>query len=383
MKFEFTKEQRQIRNAVRDFSVKELRPNYTDYDCEDKFSRDIWKKIGDLGLIGACIPQENGGLGIDCVSQGVAAEEIAKEDPNMCSATFAVAEICLSLLANGTDIVKKKFLEPVVSGDIVPAFALTEPHCGTDASAIITSAIRKKDKYILNGEKSGITLIGDADVAVVIAKTNDISKKSSVCAFAVPMNLPGIKRQNFRDLGGRSLSRGSVFLDNVEIPKAYLLGKEGDGFKMVMRIFDASRVHLSLLCIGAAITTIKETIAYVKERQAFGKSLAKFEGVSFPIVEHYSIIEAIRLMCFKALWLRDEGKPHTKEAAMVKSMAPKYCVQAIHDCLLLHGHYGYTQDLPIEKRLRDVMGFEIADGTNQVSNIVVARELFGRNYLPY
>ncbi|MBL0716147.1 MAG: acyl-CoA dehydrogenase family protein [Desulfosarcina sp.] len=172
MEFEFTKEQRQVGNAVRDFARKELRPLYTQLDREKKFPRDIWKKIGQLGLIGMCITPENGGLGSDYVSQGVAAEEMAREDPNMCSATFAAAELCVAMMEEGTQTVKKSFLEPVMAGEMVPAFALTEPHCGTDAAAISATARKKGSSYIINGEKTGITLMGIADVAIVIAKTD-------------------------------------------------------------------------------------------------------------------------------------------------------------------------------------------------------------------
>ena len=162
-----------------------------------------------------------------------------------------------------------------------------------------------------------------------------------------------------------------------------MIGEENKGFYQVMQGFDFSRFVIGLMCIGAAEQTLDETIAYVKERQAFGRPLAQFEGVSFPIAEHASQLEAAKWLCYRGLWLRDANLPHTKEAAMAKYLAPKASVDAIHECLLLHGHYGYTQDLPIEQRLRDVMGLEIGDGTAQVSKIIIARELMGRESLPY
>jgi cyclohexanecarboxyl-CoA dehydrogenase len=383
MNFVFTKEQRRVADAVKEFAQKELFTQYARWDREKVFPREIWKKSGELGLIGMTVSLENGGLGLDCMTQGIAAEEMAKGDPNMASATYGSTEVCVGMLEHGTEIVKNKFLLPVLEGALIPALALTEPHCGTDAAAITTKAIKKGTTYIIDGEKTGITLIGEADVVVVLAKTDPDAGARGVSAFVVPVDSPGIKRQRFDDLGGKCLVRGSIFFDEVEIPEAYLLGKEGEGFKLVMKIFDGSRVYLALLCIGTAMITLKETIAYTKERHVFKKPLAKFEGVSFPIVEHLSLIEAVRLLCYKALWLRDNGKPHTIESAMVKAMAPKFSVNAIHDCLILHGHYGYTEDLPIAQRLRDVMGLELGDGTTQVSNIVIAREIFGREYLPY
>jgi cyclohexanecarboxyl-CoA dehydrogenase len=184
-------------------------------------------------------------------------------------------------------------------------------------------------------------------------------------------------------MGSKALVRGSVFMDEVAIPEDCRVGAEGEGFNLMMKGFDASRVYLALLCLGAASVSVEDTIRYTKERSAFGRPLAKFEGVSFTIAEHASILESVRLLCYKALWLRDQGLPHSKEAAMVKWMAPRFSANAIRDCLLLHGHYGYTQEFPLEQRLRDVMGVEIADGTSQVCKIVITRELFGRDYLPY
>jgi cyclohexanecarboxyl-CoA dehydrogenase len=169
----------------------------------------------------------------------------------------------------------------------------------------------------------------------------------------------------------------------VRIPASYLLGEENKGFYQVMQGFDFSRFVIGLMCIGAASVTLDETIAYVKERHAFGRPLAQFEGVSFPIAEYASQLEAAKWLCYRGLWLRDAGLPHTKEAAMAKYLAPKVAVEAIHECLLLHGHYGYTQDLPIEQRLRDVIGLEIGDGTAQIMKTLVAREVIGKAARPY
>ncbi|MFC1858331.1 acyl-CoA dehydrogenase family protein [Thermodesulfobacteriota bacterium] len=383
MEFELNKEQTQVLDAVRAFSKKELYPQYMKWDREKIFPRHLWKQIGDLGLIGMNVVAEDGGMGFDYMTLGIAAEEMAKGDVNMAAVTFVESELFVSMTAQGTETVKRKFLYPMLKGDIVSAFAMTEPHCGSDAVAMTTSATKKGLNYVLNGEKSGISMNSVADVAVVFAKTDPHAGARGVSAFVVPTDLPGISCQSYDDLGCRLMVRGSMFLDNVEIPEAYLLGKEGEGFKLGMKSFDASRVFIALICIGAARISLEETISYTKERHAFNRPLAKYEGVSFPVVEHESILEAVRLLCYKALWLRDNGKPHTKEAGMAKWMAPKFSVDAIRDCLLLHGHYGYTEDLPLGQRLRDVIGWEIGDGTSQISKLVVSREIFGREYLPY
>lgn len=271
----------------------------------------------------------------------------------------------------------------MMEGDKIAAFALTEPSCGTDAAALKARAVKTSSGYRLSGEKSGVSLAMVADVAVVFAKTDPKAGARGISAFLVPMDLPGVTRQRLQDMGGKSLERGLIFLDDVEVPEEYLLGSEGEGFKIAMQGFDESRVHLALMCLGAAEASIEETIAYTKERNAFNRPIARFEGVSFPLAEHASLIEAVRLLCFKALWMKEQGLRHSKEAGFVKALAPRLATNAIRDCLTLHGHYGYTLDLPIEQRLRDILGLEIADGTSQVSKIVAVRELFGKEFLPY
>ena len=384
MDFNFSSEQLAMTKMLRDFVKKEVQPGYAERDKSGKFPRDLWKKAGELGLIGMTLPVEEGGQGADSLTAGLAAEEISRGDPNMSSAVAVVGELVLGLIQkHAAEKPKKEWLGSLLAGEAVPAIALTEPHCGTDAAAMKSRAVRKGDKYILNGEKSGVTLMMDSDVAVVFAKTDPGAGAQGVSGFVVPVDLPGVTRQWYEDMGSRCIRRGSIFMDDVEIPSDNLLGKEGDGFKYVMRLFDFSRIILALTCLGSAQITLEETIQYTKERHAFGNPLARFEGVSFPITEHYSIIESVRWLCYRGLWLRDQGQPHTEVAAMCKWMAPRFSVNAIHDCLLMHGHYGYTQEFPFEQRLRDVMGVEIADGTSQVSKIVITRELFGREYLPY
>lgn len=383
MEFGLNEEQRALARTVRAFSVRELRAGYSQSDRERTFPRAVWKKLGELGLLGMRVSEEYGGLNATCVTQGVVAEEIGREDPNMGVAALAVGELVAHMLEHGSQRAREEFLIPMIKGDRVPAFAVTEPHCGTDAAAMRAKAVKKGSHYILNGEKSGITLAKAADFILVYAKTDGASRAGGVSAFVVPADAPGITRQFYEDMGARSLVRGSIFMDDVMVPEDCLVGAEGEGFKLMMKGFDASRAYLALTCLGAANISVEETIKYTKERVAFGKPLARFEGVAFPVAEHSAILESVRLLCYKALWLRDQGLPHSKEAAMVKWMGPRFSVDAIRDCLLLHGHYGWTQELPFEQRLRDVMAVEIADGTSQVSKIVITRELYGREFLPY
>lgn len=383
MRFDFNDEQRALAQMARSFAEKELRPTYSQWDEEKTFSRAQWKKLGELGLLGMRVAPAHGGQGAYCVTQGIVAEELGRGDPNMGIAVCAVSELVGHMLEHGSPRAQADFLAPMLAGDLVPSFAVTEPHCGTDAGAMKAKAVKKGNQYFLSGEKSGVTLTKAANFVLVYAKTDTSAGARGVSAFVVPTDAPGITRQCYEDMGSKSLVRGSVFMDEVAIPEEYMVGAEGQGFNLMMKGFDASRVYLALICLGAANLSLEETIRYTTGRWAFGRPLAKFEAVSFTVAEHASILESARLLCYKALWLRNQGLPHSKEAAMVKWMAPRYAVNAIRDCLLLHGHYGYTREFPLEQRLRDVLGVEIADGTSQVCKIVITRELFGRDYLPY
>ena len=217
---------------------------------------------------------------------------------------------------------------------------------------------------------------------VLFARTSGTDAKG-VSAFLVPLNLPGVSTTRFNDLGSGAVGRGSIFFDDVKIGADTMIGKEGQGFKLVMNGFDYSRALIGLQCLGAAAASLEETWKSVTERQAFGNPIAKYQGVTEPLAEAETLLTAARLLCYKTLWLRDQNAPHTAEAAMCKWWAPRLAVDTIHQCILTHGHLGYSMDLPHQQRLRDVMGLEIGDGTAQVSKMIVARERVGRVSVQY
>jgi cyclohexanecarboxyl-CoA dehydrogenase len=285
--------------------------------------------------------------------------------------------------ANGAEEVKRRWLPPVVRGEAIIALALTEPGVGSDAANLACRAERSGDDYVITGEKSGITFGMAAEATILFARTGPAAKARGVTAFLVELDLAGVARSPLRDLGSRSLGRAVLSFDHVRIPLSHRLGAEGTGFHQVMQGFDYNRVMIALSCLGAAQASLDETMEYVAQRHAFGRPLARFEGVSFPIAEAATDLDAARWLCYRALWKADQGQPYTKEAAMAKWWAPKLAAETIHQCLLLHGHYGYTDELPFEQRLRDVMGMEIGDGSAEVMKIIVARELMGRGSLPY
>jgi cyclohexanecarboxyl-CoA dehydrogenase len=383
MDFAFSSEQEELVRTLRAFASKELAPRSREWDKSGEFPWAAWRQMGELGLLGFRHPVQHGGSEIDLVSMGIAMEEIARGD---FSATYGIQLAGLAghiLGQNASEEIKARWLPPCALGEQIVALALTEPGVGSDAANLACRAVPEGDGYVITGEKSGISLGMVAQAAIVFARTDADARARGVTAFLVPLDLPGVARSPLSDLGTRAVVRAVLSFDHVKVPASHRVGAEGTGFHQVMQGFDYNRVLIALACLGAAQVSLEGTMAYVKERKAFGRSLATFEGVSFPIAEAATQIDAARCLCYRALWLADRGLPHTKESAMVKWWAPKLSVETIHQCLLLHGHYGYTDELPFEQRMRDVIGLEIGDGTAQIMKIIVARELMGRESLPY
>jgi cyclohexanecarboxyl-CoA dehydrogenase len=381
--FSFTPEQEELARTLRAFARKELAPRSARWDKTGEFPWDAWRQMGELGLLGLRAPAELGGGSADLVTTGIAVEEIARGD---FGATYGIQLAAFAgeiIGGNGVEEIRQRWIPPTTRGETIVALALTEPSTGSDAAQLACRAEREGGDYVLTGEKSGISLGMAAQAAIVFARTGSGTGARGISAFLVPLDLPGVARSRLRDLGTHVIGRAVLSFDHVRIPASHRLGAEGTGFHQVMQGFDFNRVLIGLACLGAAQVSLEETMAYVKERQAFGRALARFEGVSFPIAEAATQLEAARWLCYRALWLADRAAPYTKESAMVKWWVPRLAVDTIHQCLLLHGHYGYTDELPFEQRMRDVMGLEIGDGAAAIMKIVVARELIGRESLPY
>ena len=376
LNFSFTEEQEYFRKMLSEFAREELLPNYTKWDKEGITPRHLWRKLGDLGVNGLRIPVEYGGSGADCVTTGIAAEEIGRGDFNLTYAVMLNSLIGEIINNHAGEELKQEWLPQIASGDKIVGIAITEPAAGTDAAGIRATAVHKGDVYVLNGEKSGISVATIGDAFIIFAKTDQDLGNRGISAFIVPSNLPGIECKGYED-------RGSIYLNDVEVPEEYLIGLENKGFSQVMNGFDLSRLLIGLQCIGAAFQSLDETIEHVKTRHSFGKPIAKNQGVSFPIVTHYTQLEMIKWQAYRGLWLRDHGVKHTKESASVKWLGPKCSQEAIHECLLLNGHYAYTKEMPLEQRLRDVIGLEIGDGTAQVNQMVIANDIIGREFRSY
>lgn len=380
--FTFTEAQQMFQHQVRDFSRRELFPGAKERAKQDTMPMHLIKRMGDMGLLGLTLPEEYGGTPGDWIMVGIAVEEIARADFSLSLVPHQVIGCGLGIV-QGSDEAKEEWLPPLISGEKLVALCVTEPGCGSDAAAIQTTATRTGDGYLLRGEKTSVTLGMQAEVAVVFAKTDPKAGARGVTAFLVPLDLPGLTRTSISDTGCKPMNRASFFFDDVLVPERYRLGEEGKGFYTIMGQFDFIRNCLGLETLGAAQASLEEAIEYAKSRHAFGRPIGKFEGVSFKIAEAATMIEAARLLCYRSLWLMDQGLPHTKETAMCKWLAPKVAWKVIHDSLLIHGQVAYSEELPIEQRLRDVMGWEIGDGTEEVMKVIISRELMGREYLPY
>ena len=375
MSFDLNDDQLAFQETARRFAREKLAPGYQRREVEGRIDRALVREMGALGLIAPELPEEMGGLGAPSLTSGLIAEAIGYADVNA-----AYIQILGSL--NGKIIaghappeLAQQWLPRLVSGEVIVAIGLTEPRGGSDAANLALSARRSGDTYILKGEKSSISMADQADAVVLFARTGTPeSGAHGVSAFFVPMNTPGVTTLRYNDLGSKAIGRSSIFFDDVVIPTQNRLADEGAGFVQVMQGFDFSRALIGLQVLGSAQASLDESWAYVQERKAFGAALSKNQGVTFPLAEAETMVEATRQLCYRTLALKDAGKPHTAEAAMCKWLAPKTAVDVIHQCLLTHGHYGWSLDLPHQQRLRDVMGLEIGDGTAQIMKLIIARE---------
>lgn len=379
-----TADQAALQEAARKFARERLLPHYQKREKAGVLERDLLLEMGSLGFLGTDMPEEYGGLGSTTVTGGIIAEEIAYGDFNVSALPVNVSLNGSILLSHGHPDLVKDVLPKMISGEYLTAICLTEPRGGSDAANLQLRARKDGDSYVLNGEKTSITFAHSADIFLVFARTGTPeSGAKGVSAFFVPKGTKGISRSRFDDLGSAIIGRGSVFFEDVRIPAHCMLGEEGKGFTQVMQGFDYSRALIALECVGAAQASLDEAWEYSKERQAFGRPIGQFQGVSFPLAEGESQIAAIRQLAYHTLELREAGLPHTSEAAMCKWMGPRMSFDVIHQCLLTLGHYGWSKDLPHQQRLRDVMGLEIGDGTAGVMKQIIARQRIGRAAVQY
>ena len=379
-----TEQQRALQETARRFAREQLLPSYQSREKLGVLDRDLLMQMGRLGLMGVDLPEDLGGLGVDAVTTGLIAEELAYGDFNVSAVPVGISLNGAILIRHASPEIIQAWVPRMTRGEAVVAICLTEPRGGSDASNLQMRVRRDGDHYVINGEKTSITFADRADAYLIFGRTGRPDEGSKgVSAFFIPGDTPGISRTRFDDVGSAIIGRGSVFFDDVRVPVSHRLAEEGKGFSQVMQGFDYSRALIGLQCCGAAQASLDEAWAYAKDREAFGRPIGQFQGVSFPLAEGQSQIAAVRQLCYHTLALRDAGLPHTSEAAMCKWMGPKTAFDVIHQCLLTFGHYGWSKDLLHQQRLRDVMGLEIGDGTAGIMKLIIAREKIGRVAIQY
>ena len=382
LSFEFGQDLDQFREAIRQFARKELLPGYRARAAKDEFPWPEHKALASLGVLGIGLPAEFGGTGTpDFLALGIACEEIGYADVSLASGPIQSGLIGAMIAEWGTEAARRTYLPGLISGDEMVAIALTEPAAGSDASALTCTAVDNGDGWILNGEKTSISHVRPSRATIVFARSPGTRRSEGISAFIVEHDQPGVSIGSFNDMGLLPIGRGSLALTDAFVPRANLLGDVGQGFRLVMKNFDFSRPAIGLQCVGAAQASLDEAAAYLTQRHTFGKPLAAYQGLSLPMAEHYTLIEAARWLCYRTLWLRQTGQPHTAEAAMCKWWAPRVARDCIETALLIHGHPAWSDEFPLQQRFRDVMAFFLADGSAEIQKLIVSRDRIGREVM--
>ncbi|KYD31559.1 acyl-CoA dehydrogenase [Parageobacillus toebii] len=378
MNFELTKEQQMIKEMVREFAEKEIAPNAAKWDKEAYFPVEVFKKMGELGLLGIPFPEEYGGAGGDTISYAIAVEEIGRA----CGGTGLSYAAAVSLGASpiyyfGTEEQKQKWLVPMAKGETLGAFGLTEPNAGSDAGGTRTTAVLDGDEYVINGEKCWITNAEYARQVIVTAVTGkDERGKNIISAIIVPTDTPGFTiRSNYDKMGVRASNTCELVFENVRVPKENVLGDPKKGFKQFLYTLDGGRISIAALAVGIAQAAFEKALQYAKERVQFGQTISKFQAIQFKLADMAMEIELARNMVYKAAWLKDQGKPFTKEASFAKLFASEMGFRVCNQAIQIHGGYGYMKEYGVERHLRDIKLMEIGEGTSEIQRLVIARQL--------
>jgi butyryl-CoA dehydrogenase len=372
-----SQEQEMIRDAMRDFAQERLAPFAGEWDRNHTFPAEALKELAALGAMGVVVPEEWDGAGMDYMSLVLMLEEIAAGD----GATSTIVSVQNSLACGitmkyGSDAQKEQYLKPLARGDMLGCFCLTEPHTGSDASAITTRATRAGDHFVLNGVKQFITTGKYAQVAIVFAVTDKAAGKKGISCFLVPTETPGyIVARVEEKMGQKASDTAQIIFENCRIPASCLLGKEGDGYRIALSNLEAGRIGIAAQSVGMARSALDAAVKYAKERVAFGVPLTGHQAVSFRIADMATQVDAARLMVWRAAMLKDAGKPCLKEASMAKMFASEIAEKVCSDAIQIHGGYGYTSDFPVERIYRDVRVSQIYEGANDIQRLVIGRAI--------
>ena len=375
--FELTEEQEQLRREIRTFAAREIAPNMMKWDEVSEFPLATVKAMGKMGLLGVIFPPEYGGAGLGYVDYALAIEELSAVDGSMGITVAAHNSLGTNhIFLCGNESQRRKYIPRMASGEWLASWALTEPGSGSDASNARTMAVKKGDRYVLNGTKTFITNGHHADVIVVIAVTDKTKGTHGLSAFIVEKGTKGFrpgKKEN--KLGLRASDTSELIFEDCEIPQENLLGKEGEGFIDAMRVLDGGRISIAALALGIARGALDATLSYVKERKQFGKAIAEFQGIQWKLADMSTELDAARLLTQRAAVLKDAGRRVTRESSMAKLFAGETAVKICNEAVQLFGGYGFIKDYPAEKYYRDVKVCTIGEGTSEIQRMVIAREI--------
>ena len=377
MDFALSEEQQLLKKTVREFAESELASHAREWDEKQEFPREVFSKLGALGLMGVVWPAEYGGSGLTTLDYAIVMEELARVDAGVALSVAAHNSLCSGhIFLAGTDEQKRRFLTPLARGEKVGCWGLTENSAGSDAGGTRTTAVRAGDGWVLNGSKTFITNGRVADTAVVMAVTDREKGKKGISAFIVERGTKGFRAGKKEDkLGVRSSDTSELVFEDCRIPAGNLLGAEGHGFIDTLRILDRGRIGIAAFSVGIAQACLEASMRYSRERRQFGHPIAEFQAVQFKIADMATRVDAARLLTWRAAFLRDGGKDHTAESSMAKLYASEMSVQAALDAVQIHGGYGYVKEYPVERYLRDSKLGTIGEGTSEVQRLVIAREL--------
>ena len=372
-----TQEQELIRDSMRAFAQERLAPFAAEWDRNHTFPREALNELAELGALGMVVPEEWGGAGMDYMSLVLTLEEIAAGD----GATSTIVSVqnslpCGILNRFGSDAQKEAWLKPLARGEKLGCFCLTEPHVGSDASAIRTSAVRDGNEWVLNGVKQFITTGKHADVAIVFAVTDKAAGKKGITCFLVPANAPGYQVGRIEEkMGQKASDTTQILFEDCRIPADSVVGKEGEGYRIALSNLEAGRIGIAAQCLGMARAALEAAVKYAQERESFGKPIFEHQAVNFRLADMATQLEAARQLVWHAASLKDAGRPCLKEASMAKLFASEMAERVCSDAIQVHGGYGYVTDFPVERIYRDVRVCQIYEGTSDVQKIIIQRAL--------
>ena len=377
MDFGYTPEQQHLRKTVRAFCEAEIKPHVMEWDESQTFPDQVFRKLGELGVLGAVFPEELGGTGYSYVDYSLVMEELARVDPSVALCVAAHVSLCTNhIYLAGSEEQKQRYIPKLASGEWIGSWALTEPESGSDAGGTHTRAVRDGDCWVINGSKTFTTNGQVADVCVVMAVTDRSASSHGISAFLVEKGTPGFrpgKKEN--KLGMRCSPTNEMILTDCRVPASQLCGKQGEGFVDALRILDGGRISIAALAVGIAQGAYEASLRYSKQRKQFGRFISEFQAIQHKLADMATDIDASRLLTLRAAWMKDSGQNVNKESSMAKLFASETAVRVADEAVQVHGGYGFLKDYPVEKFYRDVKLCTIGEGTSEIQRLVIARQL--------